>query len=81
MHYFKPLVFPAIVTIHNLFLLTMSAILATGIGLFIVKDILQHGFFHSICSAGIYFDIELVFIIIIILIYLHLTFKIILRNT
>ena len=48
----KPLNFPTIITIHNLFLLTMSAILAIGIGYFILQDILQNGFFHSICSAG-----------------------------
>lgn len=47
----KPLNFPTIITIHNLFLLTMSAILAIGIGYFILQDILQNGFFHSICSA------------------------------
>ena len=48
----KPIAFPSVITVHNLFLMMASAILACGISVFVFKDMYLHGFHHSVCSAG-----------------------------
>lgn len=48
----KPISFAPVITVHNLFLMTMSALLACGIGFIVFQDIYYHGFHHSVCSSG-----------------------------
>ncbi|KNB43456.1 fatty acid elongase [Blastocystis sp. subtype 4] len=50
----KPIAFPSVITVHNLFLMMASAILACGISIFVFKDMYLHGFHHSVCSAEVH---------------------------
>lgn len=50
----KPVNLGRLVVIHNTLLMLASAALAAGIAFYVFQDIYKNGFYHSICSAGIF---------------------------
>ena len=53
----KPFQLRRFMVIHNFLLMVISAILSLGIGYFVVKNVYYNGFYHSICSFGIFYRI------------------------